>query len=172
MRKQGLKEIRFFTPNHVANKWWSQCLNYSLALKPMFLTTLLDWEFILRVVVKMERKVCPGHDGSTDSGLLAQLRFQFWTRHLLNMRPWVKNLIFLSLSFLVCRTVSVISTTSDRPRTKGDKVHKASNSASSSKSRGRQWANIDVPPLSAFQVRNGGAGSLKPKMAQSAWETD
>ena len=88
--------------------------------------------------MKMERKVCPGHDGSTDSGLLAQLRFQFWTRHLLNMRPWVKNLIFLSLSFLVCRTVSVISTTSDGSRTKGDKVHKASNSASSSKSRGRQ----------------------------------
>ncbi|KAM7227571.1 hypothetical protein CapIbe_021268 [Capra ibex] len=25
---------------------------------------------------------------------------------------------------------------------------------------------------SPLQVRNGGAGSLKPKMAQSAWETD
>ena len=80
--------------------------------------------------------MCAGHDGSTNSGHLAQLGLKFWTRHMLNMRLWAKNLIlkktntqtttttkkcliFLGDSFPMSKIGSIISTTKEHLRMKG-----------------------------------------------------
>lgn len=74
----------------------------------------------LEIAVQVESTMCPGHDGSTKKGGLAWLRFKFWLQPLLNVRPGAKKLLPFSFSFSVSKMGSIISSTWDYLRMKGD----------------------------------------------------